>query len=277
MDSEKLNTALYEKMFAEQEKYRDWLLTQPPKEILHHTYEYTVREDILMAVEMNDLSAERASALLSSPSPLADIFKDFEKIETGYMDIVRDCIENRADDILKKQHELRDTPLYMQTAAYARENGESALFRASHNANIACKEAMEKSISEHYDYASSHLDTMGIFEEMKAQFGEDRIKYVLAATVQVHDWDGRYSSANKAWAKTIPIVDGNTAWGNRNTDFTLNTAHPVLIDGLITRVRKELDKEKEQPEKKPSVLDKLQKAAEKPHISTTSKKQDMEL
>ena len=46
MTNEELNTALYEKMFAEQEKYRDWLLSQPPKEILHHTYEYTVREDM---------------------------------------------------------------------------------------------------------------------------------------------------------------------------------------------------------------------------------------
>ena len=45
------NTALYEKMAAEQDKFRDWLKSQPPEEILKHTYEYTVREDILMAME----------------------------------------------------------------------------------------------------------------------------------------------------------------------------------------------------------------------------------
>ena len=33
-----------EKMFAEQEQFRDWLLSQPPAEILNHAYEYTVRE-----------------------------------------------------------------------------------------------------------------------------------------------------------------------------------------------------------------------------------------
>lgn len=274
MDSENINSVLYEKMFAEQEKYRDWLLTQPPEEILHHTYEYTVREDILMAVETNDLSDERASALLSSPSPLADIFKDYEKIETGYMDIVRDCIENHADDILKAQHELRDTPLYMQTAAYARENGESALFRVSHNANVACKEAMEDAISDHYN--NNCLNTSEVFTQMMDRFGEERMKYVLAATVQVHDWDGRYSSANKTWAKTIPIVDGNTAWGNRNTDFTLNKAHPVLIDAFITRVRKELEKEKEQPEKKPSVLQKLKEAKAETQVSTPKKAKEVE-
>ena len=31
---------LYEKMKAEQEKYRDWLLHQEPPEILEHTYEF---------------------------------------------------------------------------------------------------------------------------------------------------------------------------------------------------------------------------------------------
>lgn len=43
MTNEELNTALYEKMFAEQETYRSWLLSQPPGEILNHAYEYTVR------------------------------------------------------------------------------------------------------------------------------------------------------------------------------------------------------------------------------------------
>lgn len=47
MSNQELNTALYEKMFAEQEIYRKWLLTQPPEKILNHTYEYTIREDIL--------------------------------------------------------------------------------------------------------------------------------------------------------------------------------------------------------------------------------------
>jgi len=33
------NARLYEKMKAEQDKYRDWLLHQEPSEILNHTYE----------------------------------------------------------------------------------------------------------------------------------------------------------------------------------------------------------------------------------------------
>ena len=35
------NTALYEKMAAEQDTFRDWLKSHPPEEILNHAYEYT--------------------------------------------------------------------------------------------------------------------------------------------------------------------------------------------------------------------------------------------
>ena len=50
MTNAELNTALYQKMFAEQETYREWMLFQPSEEILNHTYEYTVREDIWQTV-----------------------------------------------------------------------------------------------------------------------------------------------------------------------------------------------------------------------------------
>ena len=47
MNNEELNTALYQKMEREQDKYRKWLVQCPPEEILSHAYEYVVREDIL--------------------------------------------------------------------------------------------------------------------------------------------------------------------------------------------------------------------------------------
>ena len=68
MTNAELNTALYQKMFAEQETYREWLLSQPSEEILNHTYEYTVREDILLSMEYNDLPDAQAKALLKSPT-----------------------------------------------------------------------------------------------------------------------------------------------------------------------------------------------------------------
>ena len=105
MTNEELNTRLYEKMFAEQERFRDWLLSQPPAEILNHAYEYSVREDIILATEEMNLTPAQVRALLNSPAPLADVYKDFSKLETDYMSIVAQCVEDRADDLLKEEQQ----------------------------------------------------------------------------------------------------------------------------------------------------------------------------
>ena len=76
MTNQELNTQLYQKMFAEQSQFRDWLLSQPPEEILNHAYEYVVREDIVLSLEENDLLDKQCEALLTSPCPLGDVFVD---------------------------------------------------------------------------------------------------------------------------------------------------------------------------------------------------------
>ena len=103
MANEAINTALYEKMLAEQEKYRGWLLSQPPEEILKHTYEYAVREDILAAMECQNLTDDQARAMLGLEAPLADVYKDWQKKETSYMDDIWDTVESRARDTLRQK------------------------------------------------------------------------------------------------------------------------------------------------------------------------------
>lgn len=45
---------------------------------------------------------------------------------------------------------MKNIPVYRFPAEHARENGELELYRASNKASAACKEAIEKAISEHY-------------------------------------------------------------------------------------------------------------------------------
>ena len=103
MTNEELNTRLYEKMFADQEQFRDWLLSQPAAEILNHAYEYTVREDILMSLEYHDLEDSQARALLKSGKPLKQIFERWENQETSYMDTVWDTVQEQARAAEAKQ------------------------------------------------------------------------------------------------------------------------------------------------------------------------------
>lgn len=233
MSNEELNKALYEKVSAEQSKYRDWLLTQPPEEILRHTYEYTVREDIVMTMEYLDLEGGQAAALLSSSSPLGDLYQDFGKLETDHMDTIRGCIESRASDMQKA---LRELPVYHYPAAYAREHEELAQYRASHKANIACKEAIEAAIPEHYHDNTLHKEAV---KQVVDAFGYDRVLYVLAVTVREKDWDGRFSHDNKDWANTVPVFEDTDSWGgNRNCEFVVD-AHPGLTDIFTRQARRE--------------------------------------
>ena len=231
MDAEKLTTALFEKMTAEQDTYRAWLVKQPPEEILNHTYEYTVRQDILMALEGRDLTAPQAEVLLASPTPMADLYKDWCKQETGYMDNIRDTIEAHADELIRQEDELLKAPVYKFPADYARENGELEQYRASYQANIACAKAIDKAIASHHDVYS--FDSRAAVRDVVGKFGYDRTLFVLAATIQNKEWDGRFSPNNKNWARTVPVFDTK-----RSLEYSVQS-HPVHTDAFVATARHE--------------------------------------
>mgnify|MGYP000011846761 FL=1 len=97
--NQELNTRLYQKMFDEQEHYRQHLLTLPPAEILDSAYEYTIREDILLSLEYNDLTTKQCQALLKSEHPLQDVFRVWEHHESPHMEEVQAIIEAKANDM----------------------------------------------------------------------------------------------------------------------------------------------------------------------------------
>ena len=249
MNTNNLNTALYEKMATEQEKYRDWLKSQPPEEILHHTYEYTVREDIVMAMEELELTDTQAQALLESPSPLADVYRYFEKLETGYMDVIRDSIESRANEVCREPEELNPMVVYLHSASYATKHGETDAYWLSDQANFSCKVAIEQAISAHY--RDNRLDTASAVQEILEEFGAERMNFILANTIQHKDADGRISRDNKAWAKTIPMPE-DSATSQQCADLIVDQVNPGLVD-LFTRQARKAVQEKE----KGSVLQKL--------------------
>ena len=261
MTTEEMHTALYEKFSAEQDNYRAWLLKQTPEEILQHSYEFAVRQDIVMMMEDAELSPQQAAALLWKGTTLSDIYKDFTKMETGYMDILRDTVENRANDILKEADALRSAPVYPYPREYAVENDEVDKYRLSRKANIACKEAIEQAIREHY--ANNSLDTAAAVKQVVDAFGYDRMMYVLAVTVKHKDWDGRISQSNKQWAASMPVFEDKTdGSADQNVFLVVDKAHPGLTDLFVREARKAQAREKEQAQQKPTP----EKEAEKPSI-----------
>ena len=272
MTNEELNTELYKKLFSEQEAYKEWLTKQPSEEILNHAYEYIMREDIIMAMEYLDLNDKQAKALINAFATLDEIFHDFVKIEDDHMDTVRECIKNRANKNIEAQHEaLRSLPVYIFSADYAKEHGELETYRASHRANVDCKNAIEEAISNNY---KDNQFNSSCVNDVIDNFGMERVAFVLACTVQNKNWDRRISTDNKAWAKDVfGLSEYDVQSGRHTHEYACSQAHTGLINLFINHFRKE---QAIAAVKKPSVLDKLNKAKDDLPKKPPSKAKEVE-
>ena len=126
----------------------------------------------------------------------------------------------------------RDVPIYLQTGDYAREHDEREILRASRRADEACRDAIDNAIREHYD--GSHLDS-SFLPQIIEDFGAERVEYILATTLREHTYDQRYSRVNQEWAAGIEISESEQTRLN-----CLLTSHPVVINGIVDNVRKNI-------------------------------------
>ncbi|MCI2036236.1 MAG: DUF3849 domain-containing protein [Oscillospiraceae bacterium] len=132
---------------------------------------------------------------------------------------------------------MNTIPVYKYPAAYAREHGEIEQYRASHKANVACKNAIETAIRD--NYRNNCLGKDGV-KQVADQFGYERMFYVLANTVQRKNFDGRISRDNKDWAKTIPVFEDKDYFGDdRRSSFEVDSCNPGLTDIFINQARRE--------------------------------------
>lgn len=134
----------------------------------------------------------------------------------------------------------KNEPVYRFDFSHAREHGEVDTCRNSYRANIACRDALDEVMRNHYD--GMRLDVAPALAEVEEEFSRERIVYVVANTIQIKDWDGRFSTYNKDWAGRIPVtqlLDGEGKSRNYNFEMTL---HSCLVDGLATYLRKEMSK-----------------------------------
>ena len=169
-------------------------------------------------------------------------------VELGVLDVdvaVLDYedFQDRATSANEIKPMYHDVPVYYETANYAYEAGELEAYRASRDANMACKEVIEAAISENYvDY---RLSTRVAVEMVLEQFSEERVQYVLANTVQHNLHDGRYHAENKDWAGSISVCDDDSS------SFIVSQVHPGLVNLFINQFR-DLLPEKEQIEAAPT-------------------------
>ena len=171
----------------------------------------------------------------------------------------------------KIHKETREYPVYRHTFDYAVAHGEEKQYRDSFHANVACKGAIEKAISQHY--ANNCMDALAS-QQVVHEFGFDRTLYVLANTIQLKDWDGRFSQDNKSWARSVQIAGGDERIRDHRWKFVVDKSHPGLTDMFATMVRHDQELDRSQ---RASVLKKLQTHPQKnsPNYSANfSKRQE---
>ena len=186
--------------------------------------------------------------------------------DTEKRTVVSDCLR----EIRRKQEEndmepIVDVPVYRESAAHARKFGELEQYRKSHFANIDCKRDIEQAVAEHFD--GFRLDRKAI-EGVMERYGAERVSLVLAATVQVKAWDGRFSSANKDWAFSFDFPDPKNDLGGDRRDSYAVTTHPAVLDGFINLVRQAIKEREQAQQEKPLVtalLTTAKPAKHKPH------------
>lgn len=101
---------------------------------------------------------------------------------------------------------------------------------------MSCKDAIEAAIRDNYH--DNRLDTAAV-GQVAEQFGQERMLYVLAATVRHFDYDGRISRDNKRWANTITAYqNGDSMDSDRSVQFVVSS-HPGLTDLFLTQARHE--------------------------------------
>jgi len=154
---------------------------------------------------------------------------------------------------------MKHDAVYYEHPDVARERGETEGYRDSLRMNRECCAAIDGALRRHFK--DNHLSPDGA-AEVVAQLGQERVFAVLANTMNVKDYDGRFSDDNKRWAKSVQVP----AARNQRDYFT--DAHPALLDGFIGQVRK-LCAERE----KPSILDRLAEHQRKEPMAADNRQQ----
>ena len=122
--------------------------------------------------------------------------------------------------------------LYSDSRSDAKEWGELDLWRESYKENCACARAIEKAIAENFDGMHLNADTA---KGVIAEFGFQRVNWVLSNTLNEKKSDGRFSEDNKTWGRRRHVPRDENNWM-----FSVES-HPAVLDGFINQVRKAWD------------------------------------
>ena len=94
--TEKMNQRLYDKMSREYSGFIDRVKLLPPEQILDRAFEKVSKEDILCSLEGEGMEYDQAKALCRLEHPLEELYQQWLKTDSSYMESLRETMEERA-------------------------------------------------------------------------------------------------------------------------------------------------------------------------------------
>ena len=132
---------------------------------------------------------------------------------------------------------IPEAPIYRETANYAYEAGELEAYRASFAANEKCRDAIEAAITS--NYGDNRLDADAAVKSVLEQFSPERVRYILANTIQQKDFDGRIPQPLKEWVKSVEVCPENAS------RFVVDKANPGLTALFVDAFRQQTEPQKD--------------------------------
>jgi hypothetical protein len=105
---------------------------------------------------------------------------------------------------------------------------ETFYYQKNRGMNQECSRTIDGAISASC-YKSNYYNLELAAMSVIGRHGFERVNAVLAHHIQKHDFDGRYSGANKKWAKGFILPD---------KAYVFMNSHATLIDGFTSYARK---------------------------------------
>ena len=192
-----------------------------------NTAYYRLIDGHLSRDSLSEITEKADDYVIAAPA-LAMSQEEMKKQHIFFLKTDRDIPVSELED---EKHAIGN----MQKAVYNVQRQRAEEYRRNMRGNVDCKQAIEQAISENFDGA--HLKD-GFENALIERFGFDRVKYVLSNTVQMKPDDGRFSAANKEWARETEITELEA----HRYQFIVES-HPAVLDGFINRVRS-LEKQK---------------------------------
>lgn len=173
--------------------------------------------------------------------------------------------EERMNDAAPPQPVQKDVPkvdlhcpVYYKDLKQARADGELEQWRSNHKATQACAKQFQKE----YERAYGERQVPQFLQQMVDRYGIERCKIVIASTIQLSPYDGRYSRDMKEAAAKVVIPGKNTEpLHDRRLDYHIN-CHPVTVNVAMRDllvIERQQEKPAQRPKRKESVLGKLKR------------------